>query len=176
VAYYSGLKTLRVIAAGSDRPLEQGSRGITIVRSRYQERSTEDTADGKRTYAGVICKVWKLAIVLYLFVVTTCKYSINPIIQNPAEIHSLTWQYYKLMIQFWWNSQYEILYKIKMGDFNFPLYWCIVKSILHNLTQWLFSLYHKSLLNFFYLTVMNPSLKLVIMIIFILIDILQSLF
>jgi hypothetical protein len=36
-------------------------------------------------YAVVICKVWKSAIVLYLFVVTSCKWSINLMsIQTPV--------------------------------------------------------------------------------------------
>jgi hypothetical protein len=39
-------------------------------------------------HAVVICKIWKAAIVLQLFVVTTCKWSINLVIQNPGCSHS----------------------------------------------------------------------------------------
>jgi hypothetical protein len=37
----------------------------------------------------LICKVWKSTIMLFLFVVKTCKRSINPIIQNPVYSHSI---------------------------------------------------------------------------------------
>jgi hypothetical protein len=37
----------------------------------------------------VISKVWKSTRVLKLFVVTTCKWSINPIIQNPVYSHAI---------------------------------------------------------------------------------------
>jgi hypothetical protein len=51
--------------AADQRGLGHGSRRIAIVRSRYQETSRKDTAGWKNmAFAGVICKVWELAIVL----------------------------------------------------------------------------------------------------------------
>jgi hypothetical protein len=43
--------------AAVQRGLEPGSRGIAIVRSRYQETSSEDTEGWKRL--SVIFKAWK---------------------------------------------------------------------------------------------------------------------
>jgi hypothetical protein len=48
--------------AAVQRGLGPGSRGITIVRSRYQATTREDIAGWKRL--SVICKVWKLAMAL----------------------------------------------------------------------------------------------------------------
>jgi hypothetical protein len=67
---------------------KEGSSGIAIVRNRYQETFSEDTGGWKTACAIVSRKMWKSAIVLQLFVVTTCKRSINPIIQNPDYSHS----------------------------------------------------------------------------------------
>jgi hypothetical protein len=41
-------------------------------------------------FSGIICKVWKLAVVLQLFLVTTFKWSIHLIIQNPVCSHTYT--------------------------------------------------------------------------------------
>jgi hypothetical protein len=51
----------RVVQLAGSRSSE-GSREIAIVRSRYQEMSSEDTAGWERLR--VICTVWKSAIVL----------------------------------------------------------------------------------------------------------------
>jgi hypothetical protein len=51
-----------------------------VVGSRYQATTSEDTA-GWEILSVVLYSV-EIAIVLLLFVVTTCKWSINPII-NP---------------------------------------------------------------------------------------------
>jgi hypothetical protein len=45
-----------------------------------------------------ICEVWKSEIVLKLFIVTTCKCSINPVIQNPFYSHSYTSLYIYIYI------------------------------------------------------------------------------
>jgi hypothetical protein len=50
--------------------IEPGSRGIAIVRSRYQATSSE---------------VVEIAIAILLFVVTTCKWSVNPL-SNPKPV------------------------------------------------------------------------------------------
>jgi hypothetical protein len=41
----------------------------------------------EKTYRVVISKVWKSAIVLYVFVVTTCKWSVN-LFTNPNPVYS----------------------------------------------------------------------------------------
>jgi hypothetical protein len=65
--------------AGVQRGLERGSRGLAIVRSRYQETTSEDTAVGKDLYYGVIIKCnYKL-----------CDKVINKS-KTPVESHSYT--------------------------------------------------------------------------------------
>jgi hypothetical protein len=61
--------------------------------SRYQETSIEDREDLICSVFTVIFRVCNSAIVLQLFVVTTCKWSINPILNpNPVYSHSNMWR------------------------------------------------------------------------------------
>jgi hypothetical protein len=61
--------------------LEPRCRGIAIVRSRFQATTSEDSAGWKLACVLPNYKMWKLAMELYLSVITSCvlKWSINPI-------------------------------------------------------------------------------------------------
>jgi hypothetical protein len=48
--------------AAVQRGLEHGSKRIFIVRSRFQETSSEDAVDV--TYSVAICKMWKSAMMV----------------------------------------------------------------------------------------------------------------
>jgi hypothetical protein len=61
------------------------------VRSICQATIREDIAGWKR-FSLIFWSV-EIAIVLYLFAVTTCQCPINPIIQSAVYSHSNTWQY-----------------------------------------------------------------------------------
>jgi hypothetical protein len=51
--------------AAVQRGLESGIRGLGIVRNRYQETSSEDTAYWKNLACSVvICRSWKSSIIL----------------------------------------------------------------------------------------------------------------
>jgi hypothetical protein len=65
------------------RGLEPGSRRITIVRSRYQAVTCENTGGWKRVKR-VVCEVWMLVMALQLSVFISCvlKWSVNPVF-NP---------------------------------------------------------------------------------------------
>jgi hypothetical protein len=60
----------------------------------------------------VICKMRKSAIVLYSFVVTACKKSIHPIIQNPVYSHS----YYVTILIFCCHFAYPGLFNYILSN------------------------------------------------------------
>jgi hypothetical protein len=58
--------------------VENGSRGILTVTSRYQATASEDVADWEELECAlVICRVGRLVKMLQLFVLTRIKHSIN---------------------------------------------------------------------------------------------------
>jgi hypothetical protein len=70
-------------------------------------------------YAAVICKVWKLMIVLELFVVTTFK-SINQIIWNPIYSHSILCEsFIKVLYKIITERFSEISWGIYFSNTNF---------------------------------------------------------
>jgi hypothetical protein len=127
----------------ADLLIEFGSWGTGIVRkprvrrryvagSRYQATTGEDMADWKDLIRAVVnCVVCEIAIALYLLVVATGKWLINPITNpNPNFNHLYTWQYYVYSV-FIHNSTMDplsevyILYSL-FYQFNYPV--CTVFS------------------------------------------------
>jgi hypothetical protein len=79
--------------AAVQRGSESESRGLVIVRSRNQATTSEDTAGWKDLACALeICEVWKLTLVLWLSVITSCvlKWSINPMSHLKPRLESHT--------------------------------------------------------------------------------------
>jgi hypothetical protein len=75
---------------------KRGSWGRYGIESIYQTTTGEDTADWEDWVRAVVnCRVFELAIALYLHVVTICKCSVCPITNpNPVYSHSYTWRFF----------------------------------------------------------------------------------
>jgi hypothetical protein len=60
-----------------------------LLRAITKQRLIKTLQAGENTLHVVNCKVWKSAIVLWIFVVTTCKWAVNPF-TNPYVVYIVT--------------------------------------------------------------------------------------
>jgi hypothetical protein len=88
---------LRIRLLRPGRVREPRERRTFAAGSRYQATVSEDWEDFVYSVVTLIYGVCNSVRLSYLFVVTFCKYLINPITNpNPVYRHSITWQYCEL--------------------------------------------------------------------------------
>jgi hypothetical protein len=92
-----GLLLLEAGSWSTETFQEPRVRGTSTAGSSYQLKTGKDTANWKDLVRAVVnCRVGELAIVLWLLVVTICKWSINTITSpDPIYSHMYTWHYIK---------------------------------------------------------------------------------